>query len=42
MMLYLLLVTFLTNGIQALQHQWKKCVDLMGDYVEKETSFGYI
>ena len=27
--------SFYTTGIQALQHQWKKCVDRMGDYVEK-------
>ena len=26
---------FLTKGIQALQHRWKKCVDHKGDYVEK-------
>ena len=24
-----------TTGIQALQHRWKKCVDLRVDYVEK-------
>ena len=27
LMLYLLLMTFLTNGIQAQQYQWKYCVD---------------
>ena len=27
--------SFFTTGIQALQHRWKKCVDLKGDYVEK-------
>ncbi|CAI9733412.1 Hypothetical predicted protein [Octopus vulgaris] len=27
--------SFFTNGIQALQHRWKKCVDREGDYVEK-------
>ena len=26
---------FLTNGIQALQYQWKKGVDYKRDYVEK-------
>ena len=26
------LLTFLTNGIQALQQQWEKCVDNKGDY----------
>ena len=26
---------FLTGEIQALQHQWKKCMDRQGDYVEK-------
>ena len=25
---------FLTNEIQSLQYQWKKCVDTKGDYVE--------
>ena len=35
-MSYLLLKTFfLTNGIQALQYQWKKCVNLKGYYAEK-------
>ena len=37
-----MLVSFLTNEIQALQHQWKKCVDRKGDYVEKYTSFSHI
>ena len=32
---YLLSMTFFTNGIQAQQHQWKKCVDHKKDYVEK-------
>ena len=27
--------SFYIPGIQALQHLWKKCVDRMGDYVEK-------
>ena len=27
--------SFCTTRIQALQHQWKKCVDHRGDYVEK-------
>ena len=27
-------MTFFTNGIQALQHWWKKCVDCKEDYVE--------
>ena len=27
--------SFYTMGIQALQHQWKKCVDRRGDYVDK-------
>ena len=27
--------SFYTTGIQVLQHQWKKCVDRRGDYVEK-------
>ena len=32
---YLLLMTvFFTNGIQALQHVWKKCVNCKWDYVE--------
>ena len=35
-------MTFLTNGIQALQHRWKKRVEYRGDYVEKYTPFGYI
>ena len=26
---------FLTNGIQTLQHHWKKCVDCKEDYAEK-------
>lgn len=26
--------SFFTNGIQALQYRWKKCVDCKGDYVE--------
>ena len=26
---------FFTNGIQALQHRWKKCEDCKGDYVEE-------
>ena len=29
-------ITFSTNGIQALQHRWKKCVDCFGGYVEKK------
>ena len=33
--LKLLWMTFLTNGIQALQHQWKKCEDRKDDFVEK-------
>ena len=33
MISYLLLITFLTNGIQTLQ-QWKKCVDCEWGYVE--------
>ena len=32
---YLLLITLFTNGIQELQHQWKKCVDYQRDYVKK-------
>ena len=39
---YLLLITFLTNVIQALQHRWNKCVDCKEDYVKKYTSFGHI
>ena len=35
LMSYLLLMKFLTNGIQALQQQWKMCVDHKGDYDEK-------
>ena len=35
-------MTFLTNGIQALQHQWKKCVDCLEDDVEEWTSFNPI
>ena len=27
--------SFLTTGIQAPQHRWKKCVDRWRDYVEK-------
>ena len=27
--------TFLTNGVQAMQHLWKKCVDRKEDYVKK-------
>ena len=27
--------SFYTTKIQVLQHQWKKCVDPRGDYVEK-------
>ena len=38
----MLLVTFLTNRIQALQHWCKKYVDYKEDYVEKWTSFGHI
>ena len=39
----MLLMTFLTNRIQALQPRWKKCVvRKRGDYVEKQTSFGHI
>ena len=30
---YLLLKTFLVNGIKILQHQLKKCVDHKEDYV---------
>ena len=26
---------FYAMGIQALQHQWKECMDCRGDYVEK-------
>ena len=26
---------FLTSGTQALQHWWKECVDLNGNYVKK-------
>ena len=37
-----LLLTFLTNRIETLQHRWKKYVDHKGDYVEKYTSFGHI
>ena len=29
------MMTFLTNGTQALQHRWKKWVDSKDDYVEK-------
>jgi len=29
--------TFLKTGIQTLKHHWKKCVDLKGDYVEKNS-----
>ena len=36
------LMTFLTNEIEAWQQQWKKYVDHKGDYIEKQTSFGYI
>ena len=32
---YLPLMNFLTNGIQAVQHCWKKFVDNKGNYVEK-------
>ena len=32
---YLLLMTFLINGIQALQRYWKKCMNHKGDYIEK-------
>ena len=35
-------VDFFTNGNQALQHQWMKCVDCKEDYVEKWTAFGHI
>ena len=27
--------SFYITGIQALHHQWKKCVDHRGDYVER-------
>ena len=37
-MSHFLLITFLTNGIQTLQHPWKKYVEHKGDYVEKQTS----
>ena len=33
---YLLLMIYLTNGIQALQHRLKKCVDRKEDYVKNE------
>ena len=36
-MSYLLLMTFLTNGIHALQHRWKKYSDYKGDYVENSS-----
>ena len=29
---YLLLMTFLTNGVQARQHRWKKCANHKGDF----------
>ena len=32
---YLLLMIFLTDGIQTLQHQSKKCMNCKGDYLEK-------
>ena len=32
---YLLLITFLTNGIQTLQYLWWNCVECKEDYVEK-------
>ena len=32
---YLLLITFLSNGIHALQQQWKKCVNHEGNQVKK-------
>ena len=34
-MSYLLLMSFLTNEIQALKHQWKKCMNSKRDYLEK-------
>ena len=34
---YLLLMTFLTNKIQVLQHQWKKYVDCKGVYVQNKS-----
>ena len=42
MMSYLLLMTFLANGIQAQQHWLKKCVDYKGEYVEKLLTLGHI
>ena len=39
---YLFSVYFLTNGIQTLQHLWKKILDYKGNYVKKFTSFGHI
>ena len=35
-------MTFLTNEIQALQHQWKKYMDIKGDCIDKWTSFGHL
>ena len=37
-----MLMTFLTNEIQALQHRRKKYVDRKEDPVEKLTSFSHI
>ena len=36
---YLLLMTFLINRIQALQHWWKKCVNNKGNYEVHMISF---
>ena len=36
------MITFLTNVIQTLQHQWKKYMNHKGDYVKKYISFGHI
>ena len=37
-MSHLLLMTFLTNGFQAPQYQWKECVDCERDCIEKKKS----
>jgi hypothetical protein len=26
---------FLSRGIKSLQQKWKKCIELLGDYIEK-------
>ena len=34
--------SFYTTGIQALQHQWKKCEDSRGEYVEKKNTHSLV